>query len=64
LHVLLKCSETRKSRGQVLSIKWLIVNEEVTYKRTINCNNFVELKNIGKYLYKIRCKWENKISTV
>jgi hypothetical protein len=23
--------------------------------------NVVELRNIRKYLYKIRCKWENKI---
>jgi hypothetical protein len=63
LHILLKCSETRKWREQLLSSKLLIVNEEVAYKRIINCTN-VKLRNIGKYLYKIRCKWANKISSL
>jgi hypothetical protein len=36
LHILLKCSETRNWRKIVLS-KWLSVNEEVAYKRIINC---------------------------
>jgi hypothetical protein len=52
----------RKWGEQLLSIKWLIVNEGVAYKRIINCTIAVELRNKGKYLYKIRCKWENKIS--
>jgi hypothetical protein len=62
--LLLKCPETRKWKEQSLSIKWLIVNEEVAYKRTINCTNATELKNIGKYLFKTRRKWENTISTI
>jgi hypothetical protein len=49
---------------QFLSREWLIVNEEVTYKRMINFTNAVELRDMGKYLYKIRCKWENKISNI
>jgi hypothetical protein len=62
--LLLKCSETRKRREQFFSIKWLVRNDEVAYKRLlINCTNVVELRDIGKYLYKIRCKWENKIVT-
>jgi hypothetical protein len=63
LHILLKCLETRKWREQFLSRKWVTANEEVAYKRILNCTNVVEL-NIEKYLYKIRCKWENKISNV
>jgi hypothetical protein len=31
-------------------------------KRIINCTNYLELRNIGKYLYKIICKWENKVN--
>jgi hypothetical protein len=64
LHILLKCSETRKWREQFLSRKWLVVNEEVAYERIINCANAVELRDIGKYLYKIRYKWENKINNI
>jgi hypothetical protein len=46
---------------QLLSRKWLFVNEELSYKKIINCTNAVELGNIGNDLYKIRCIWENKI---
>jgi hypothetical protein len=61
IHILLKCSETRKCREQFLSIKWLMLNEWTAYKKVINCTNIIELRNIGIYLYKIKCKWENKI---
>jgi hypothetical protein len=63
LHILLKNSET-EWKGQFLGIKWLTVNEEIAYKNTVNRTNAVELKNIGKYLSKIKCKHENKISTI
>jgi hypothetical protein len=55
LHILLKCSEMRKWREQSLNRKWLIDNEEIAYKRLIYCTNAVELRNIGKYLCKVRC---------
>jgi hypothetical protein len=64
LHILLKCSKTRKWMEQFLSRKWFTVNEEVAYKRTINCTNAVELKHTEKYLHKIRCKLGNKISNI
>jgi hypothetical protein len=44
-----------------LSRKWLNVSEELAYKKIINCTNALEIRNIGNYLLKIRCKWENKI---
>jgi hypothetical protein len=50
--------------GTNVSRKWLTVNDEVAYKRIINCTNVGELRHIGKLLYKIRCKWENKISNI
>jgi hypothetical protein len=36
-------------------------NEWIAYKKIINCTNIIELRNTGSYLYKIKCKWENKI---
>jgi hypothetical protein len=57
IHILLKCSETRKWREQFLNRKWL----RPAFKKIINCNNSIELKNIGSYLYKIKCKWDNRI---
>jgi hypothetical protein len=61
IHILLKCSETRNWREQFLSRKWLNLNEWIVFKKIINCNKIIELRNIGTYLYKIKCKWENKI---
>jgi hypothetical protein len=45
VHILLKCSETRKWREQFLSIKWLRLNEWIVYKKIINCTNIIELRN-------------------
>jgi hypothetical protein len=61
IHILLKFSETRKWREQFLSRKWLMLNEWIAYKKIINCTNITELRNIGICLYKMTCKWENKI---
>jgi hypothetical protein len=60
IHIL-KCSETRKWREQFLSRKWLRLNELIDFKKIINCNNSIELRNIVSYLYKIKCKWDNRI---
>jgi hypothetical protein len=41
-----------------------MLNEGIAYKKIINCNNIIELRNIGIFLYKIRCKWENSIKNL
>jgi hypothetical protein len=61
IHILLKCSETRKWREKFLSRKWLRLNEWIAYTKIINCTNIIDLRNIESYLYKMKCKWENKI---
>jgi hypothetical protein len=61
IYILLKCSEKRKWREQFLSRKWLKLNELIASKKIINYNNSIELRNIGIYLYKIKCKWDNRI---
>jgi hypothetical protein len=33
VHILLKCSETRKWGGGIFSRKWRIVNEEIAYNK-------------------------------
>jgi hypothetical protein len=55
-HILLKCSETRKWREQFLRRKWLVLNEWIAYTKIINCTNITDLRNIGSYIYKIKCK--------
>jgi hypothetical protein len=61
VYILLKCLETRTLRENPLSRKWQIINEELEYNKIINCTNTVELRNLGRYLYKIKSKWENRI---
>jgi hypothetical protein len=57
LHTLLKCSGMRKWRGRFLDSKWLNINDCIACKRIINYTNSVELRNIGKCLYRISYKW-------
>jgi hypothetical protein len=47
--------------GTILSRKWLMLNDWIAYKKIINCTNIIDLRNIEICLYKIKCKWENKI---
>jgi hypothetical protein len=61
VHILLKCPETRRLREHVLSRKWLTINEEIAYKKIISCTNTLEIRNAGSYLYKFKCKSENRI---
>jgi hypothetical protein len=35
------------------------VNEEAAHK-TISYTTIERLKNLGKFLYKLKCKWENQ----
>jgi hypothetical protein len=60
VHIILKCPETRRLRENLLSRKWQIINEELSYNKNISCLNTVELRNLFTYLYKIKCKWENR----
>jgi hypothetical protein len=60
-YALLKCPETRRLKEHLLSRKWQIINDELAYKKIIICTNNVELRNLGTHLYKIKCKWENRI---
>jgi hypothetical protein len=61
--ILLKCSGTKKWRERFMNSKWLNINEYEAYQKIINCTDVAELRR-GKYLYKIRCKWENRISNI
>jgi hypothetical protein len=36
------------------------INEEITCKTVFNCTNVIELTSFGKFLYEIKCKWENE----
>jgi hypothetical protein len=60
IYTLLKCSETKKWKEEFARSKWLSRNEgRGTY---INCTRVTKLKNNGKYLFKTRWRWENKVT--
>jgi hypothetical protein len=60
-HIILECCETKKWREKYVHSNWLNINEDLAYKKIISCNNATRLKAIGKYLFKTKCKWENKV---
>jgi hypothetical protein len=60
-HILLKCPETKKWREECVSSNWLSINEDLAYRKIISCTNANKIKSLGKYLFKTKCKWKNKI---
>jgi hypothetical protein len=45
---------------QFISKKWLCINEELAYRKPINCANKAHIINLGEYLDEVRHKRENK----
>lgn len=56
----MKFSEVEQKEKH-LNSKFTGVNEDLAWKKIINCTKAESKGNIGKYLYKSRCKWENTI---
>jgi hypothetical protein len=44
--------------------KWLCINEELAYRKIINCKNKGHIINLGEYLVKVRHNWENRARKV
>jgi hypothetical protein len=59
-HIVLECCETEKWRENYVHSNWLNIND-LAYKKIISCNNANRIKALGKYLFKTKCKWENKV---
>jgi hypothetical protein len=60
-HIILKCLETKKWREEYVNSNWLNMNEDLAYNKVIRCINVDRLKALWKYLFKTKCKWENKV---
>jgi hypothetical protein len=41
--------------------RWLYINEETAHKKVISFTKITELKNLGRFLYKLICKWKNHV---
>jgi hypothetical protein len=39
----------------------LDINEEVAYRKMLRCTNKMTIKNMGKLLFRVQCKWERKV---
>ena len=44
----------------VLNDKHVHINEETAHKKITSGTKITELRNVGKSLYKTKCKWENQ----
>jgi hypothetical protein len=64
VHILLKCSESRKWKEKLFGTKWLLVNEKVAYIRIVNYTNAVMIKKYRKIPLGYTCRWENRSSDV
>jgi hypothetical protein len=60
-HIILKCLETKKWREEYVNSNWLNMNDDLAYKKITSCINVNRMKVLGKYLFKTKCKWENKV---
>jgi hypothetical protein len=51
----------KKWREESVCSKWLNINEDTAHRKTFGCIVVTKIKSIGKYLFKIKCKWENNV---
>jgi hypothetical protein len=56
----LKCPESQRWIEVVLNSKWQHINEEVAIRKILTVKNATEQRNLGTFVYKIKCKWENQ----
>jgi hypothetical protein len=35
--------------------------KDISYRKIINCKNVTKLKTIGRYVFKIKYKWETEV---
>jgi hypothetical protein len=55
--MLLKCPETKERRDELICSKSLKINEDIEYRKIISYTNVTKIKkNIGKYLFRTKCK--------
>jgi hypothetical protein len=60
-HILLECPKTKNWRTEMLSKRWLDVNEEVACRKVLSCTNKMMVKNMVTFFFRVQCKWERKV---
>jgi hypothetical protein len=57
---ILDCWETRNWKLEFLNHKWLNMNKEVACRNMLRFPNKDWMRNLGRYLDIVKCKWFNK----
>jgi hypothetical protein len=60
-HILFICPKTKKWRMQFINKKLSFINEELAYNKIVNCTNKSRIIHLGKYLDKVKHRWESRI---
>jgi hypothetical protein len=60
-YIKINCSETKKWMEECVNSNWLNINEDLGYRKIISCTNVNKITSLTKYLFKTKCKWENKV---
>jgi hypothetical protein len=56
-----QCLETNDWRMEMPCKRWLDINEEIAYRKVLSCTKNMMVKNIGTFLFRVKCKWEGKV---
>lgn len=60
-HLLLKCPEIQRWRGELLNNKQSHINKELALTKTLTVKNVTEQRQLGTVPYQIKCEWENQV---
>jgi hypothetical protein len=60
-HLLLNCAESKNWRTQYMSKEWLFINEQLPYRKILNCSSKAHIMHLGEYLGKVKGEWENRM---
>ena len=53
-----ECQETQRYKKKFLGYEWKRINEAAALKKLLRCSRTTDPRQLGTYLYKVRCKWE------
>lgn len=59
---MLECPESNSLRINFLGKNLLLMNKNIAMIKINKLKDIKEIKNLGKFLYYVKIKWENKIA--
>jgi len=61
-HILVKCSETKEWVEEIMRSKWWNMKGNVASRKVLDCINTAEVTVTGKWLFRIRGRWEKEVT--